>query len=280
MLKKIIVICVLLLFGLQTPSISGIDKRGEILDVPGIKDMLPQSGIDLSRAAEYLNWERLNVSLRADMTSVTEVFGKTVHVDSVIYKNGLSGLRIDIKGGLQVQEGGKTLSLVNFYLLEYPLKDKACIVFPGKKGYMELDPEKIREILGDRIEKNKKKKGTVQKKEKLGFEEVDGRQCEKFHIVKISGNGMKNDITTWLAKDLSGFPVKTFFQFEMPRGQTGTGSIFFSAIVKGEQESSLFELPGEYEKYDTLVELSTEENMGSHLEKFKNRSRPFDKRRH
>jgi hypothetical protein len=145
---------------------------------------------------------------------------------------------------------------------------------------MELDSEKIREMLGDRMEKNKNKKSTVQKKEKLGTEGIDGRQCEKMHIVKTTGTGMKNDITTWLAKDLSGFPVKTLLQFELPRGQTGTSSILFSNIVKGEQEGSLFELPKEYEKYDNLVELATEGKMGSRMEKSKDRGRPFEKWQH
>ena len=280
MLKKIAVFSLVFIFSLHTASIAGIEKFGETLDALGVKDMLPQSGIDFDRAAEYLNWEQLNVSLKADMTSATVILGKTVRVDAAIYKSGLSGIRIDIKGGLQVQQDAKPLSLVNCYLLEYPLKDKAFIVFPKKNGYMELDPEKIREMLGDRIEKSKKKKSTVQKKEKLGTEEIDGRQCEKMHIVKVSGTGMKNDINTWLAKDLSGFPVKTLLQFEMPKGQTGASSILFNNIVKGEQESSLFELPGEYEKYDNLVELATEGKMGSHLEKAKDRNRPFEKRQH
>ena len=280
MQKKTVIFFVFIFLGLPEISRAGIEKFGETLDSLGVKDALPQSGIDIDRAAEYLNWEQLNVSLKGDMTSSTHLLGKTVRVDSAMYKKGITGIRIDIKGGLQVQEGAKTLSLVNCYLLEYPLKDKAFVVFPGKKGYMELDPEKIREMLGDRIEKSNKKKGTVQKKEKLGIEEIDGRQCEKMHIVKVSGTGVKNDITTWLAKDLSGFPVKTELQFELPRGQTGTSSILFSNIVKGEQESSLFELPKEYEKYDNLVELATEGSMGSRLEKSKDRSRPFERHQH
>jgi hypothetical protein len=280
MLKKIILSFLFIFFSLHTTALAGIEKPGETLDALGIKYVLPQSGIDFDRAAEYLNWEQLNVSLKADMTSVTDIFGKTVHVDSVIYKKSLCALRVDIKGGLQVQQDAKTLPLVNCYLLEYPLKDKAFIVFPKKNGYMELDSEKIREMLGDRIEKNKKKKSTVQKKEKLGTEEIDGRLCEKMHIVQVSGTGMKNESNTWLAKDLSGFPVKILLQFEMPRGQTGASSILFTNIVKGEQDSSLFELPGEYEKYDNLVELATEGKMGSRLDKSKDRNRPFEKRHH
>ncbi|MBN2106189.1 MAG: hypothetical protein JW832_02105 [Deltaproteobacteria bacterium] len=280
MLKKITVLFLVFFFGLHASATAGIEKLNETLDALGIEDMLPQSGIDFGRAADYLNWEQLNVSLKANMTSSTNMFGKTVRVDSVVYKKGLTGIRIDIMGGLQVQENAKTLSLVNCYLLEYPLKDKAFIVFPRKKGYMELAPEKIREMLGDRLEKSGKKKSTVQKKERQGTEEIDGRQCEKMHIVTVSGKGMKNDITTWLAKDLAGFPVKTLLQFELQRGQTGAGSIIFSTIVKGEQEEPLFELPREYEKYDNLVELATEGRRGSRLEKSKNRNRPFEKRPH
>jgi|GEM_PF-818513 len=276
--KKATIFFLLFVFGLPMTSRAGIEKFGETLNSLGVKDMLPQAGIDLDRAAEYLDWERLNVSLRADMTSRTRMLGKTVPIDAVIYKKGITALRIDITGGLQVQEGAKTLSLVNCYLLEYPLKEKAFVVFPRKNGYMELDPEKIKAMLGDMIEKNKKKKGSVQKKEKLGIEEIDGLQCEKMHIVQTTGTGGKNDITTWLAKDLSGFPIKTLLQFELPRGQTGASSIVFSNIVKGEQESPLFELPKEYEKYDNLVELATEGKMGSHLEKSKDRSRPFERR--
>jgi hypothetical protein len=54
----------------------------------------------------------------------------------------------------------------------------------------------------------------------------------------------------------------------------------FGFLVKGEQESSLFELPKEYEKYDNLVELTTEGRMGSRLDKPKDRRRPFEKPQH
>jgi hypothetical protein len=111
------------------------------------------------------------------------------------------------RGGRQVQEDSKTLSLVNWHLLEYHLKDKAFMLFPGKRATWSLILKKSGGMLGDRREKSDKKKSPVEKKEKLGAEEVDGRLCDKMHIVTISGTGIKNDITTWRVEDLSGFPV-------------------------------------------------------------------------
>jgi hypothetical protein len=107
----------------------------------------------------------------------------------------------------------------------------------------------------------------VEKKEKLGVEDVGGHACEKMHIVKTAGSGAKNDITTWLAKDLGGFPLKTLVDLETPRGQKGSGSVIFRNIIKGAQDNSLFELPGDYKKYDNLVELATEGRAGSRLGK-------------
>ncbi len=255
MLKKITVLFLLFFFGLHSSAIAGIEKFGETLDTLGIKDMLPQSGIDFDRAADYLNWEQLNVSLKADMTSSTHMFGKTVRVDSVVYKKGLTGIRIDIIGGLQVQENAKTLSLVNCYLLEYPLKDKAFIVFPWKKGYMELAPEKIREMLGDRLKKRGKKKSTVQKKEKQGTEEIDGRQCEKMHIVTVSGKGMKNDITTWLAKDLSGFPVKHFCSLNFRAARPARAPSSSTILLKVNRKRPFLNCPRSMKSTITLSSL-------------------------
>lgn len=275
MLKKFFAVFLFFFFGLHSAPHAGIENFGDSLDALGIKDVLPLTGIDIDRAAEYLNWEKLAVSLRADMESITRMKGKAVRVDSVIYKKGITAIRIDIKGGLQLQESSKDLSLADCYFLQYPLKDKALLVVPAKKGYVELDPEKIRELLGDRIGKNDQQKGTVQKKERLGSELVAGLLCDKLHIVQLSDKGIKSDITTWLAKDLFGFPVKTLLQFELPNGQTGASSLVFSNIRKGEQAGSLFELPGEFEKYDNLVELATEGRRGSRLGKPKDRKKIF-----
>ena len=262
-MKKAIV-CMIIFFGtgLQQAA-AGLEQAGRAMQALGAGDLLSQTGFDLDKAVGLLDWERLNVSLKADMESVTKMFDKTARVDATVYKQGMSAVRVDIRGGLQLQDGGKPLELPGCYILEYPLRDKTYLVFPRRSGYLELDPERVRELLGSQLEKNKKNPGKVVKKERLGAEEIDGHACDKVHIVKTTGAGAKNDITSWQAKDLGGFPLKTLVGFETPRGLKGSSSVVFRNIIKAEQEGSLFEIPHDYTHYDNLVELATEGQAGS-----------------
>lgn len=278
MKKAFICMLVFLCVGFQQAAASGLDEAGRALEALGAGDLLSQAGLDLDKAAGLLDWERLNVSLKADMETVVHMLGTTTRVDATVYKQGITAVRIDIKGGLQVRDGGRRLEFPGCYILEYPLRDKAFLVFPRRSGYLELDPERVRDLLGDQLDKSRKNPGRVEKKERLGVEAVDGHACDRMHFVQTTGKGARNDITAWLAKDLGGFPLKTLVDFETPRGRKGSASVIFRNIVKAAQDDALFELPGGYAQYDNLVELATRGRAGSRLGRPDDRPGVFKRR--
>lgn len=258
MLKKT-ALCIAAAYLLCAPArAADLNAIGTVIDMVGSKELGSLSGIDLEHALDYLDWEKLTVSLKADMTSINETLGKSAKIDSVIYKQGMSAIRIDVRGTLELNKKKKPLLLADCSVLRFPLKKTSYLLLPQKKRSMQLDPEKSRELLADLKQlQNNKKDATIHKKEKLGWEEIDGHQCEKMHIIMMTGKGIKNDITAWLARDLSGFPVKILLRSETPRGIEGTSTTLFTNIVKAEPDSELFAIPDDYKEYKTLLGLAT-----------------------
>jgi len=151
-------------------------------------------------------------------------------------------------------------------------------VAPQKKGYLELDPEKSRKLLGELQDKLEEKSSTVEKKELLGKEVLDGHMCEKVHVVMTLHNGTKTDTTAWLSEQLDGFPLKTITDFRTPRGITGTNTIQFTNLEKTVPDAGLFEIPKGYTEYDTFLELATEGKLGSRIKKRKGRGKLFKRK--
>ena len=132
---------------------------------------------------------------------------------------------------------------------------------------MELDPEKAREMMGELKEEFEDKSTTIEKKEKLGEETIDGHLCDKYHIIMTLHNGTNNDVTAWLAQDLKGFPIKITSRFKTPRGVTGTNKTMFTNIKKTLPQNSLFEIPDKYVKCKNFVELLSGGKFGKRLKK-------------
>ncbi len=254
---------------LVAPAVAAdLDAVGSIIDTLAAPDPAALGGIDLTQALDYLDWEMLTVSLKADMTSINKTLGKTATVESVIYKKSITALRIDVRGILELNKKKHPLRLADCVMLRFPLKKKAFLLLPKKKRYMKLDPEKNRELLDKIQQKQDKRAGAkIHTKELLGREIIDGRMCEVLHIIMTTGKGIKSDITAWLARDLSGFPVKILLRFATPRGIEGTSTTLFTNIVKTEHDTALFAIPDDYEKYDTLLGLVAGRKKGFRFKK-------------
>jgi len=63
------------------------------------------------------------------------------------------------------------------------LKRKYLSCFTKHKGYLKLDPEKGRELFGQLKEGLGDNPGKIDKKERLGTEEINGYLCDKVHIM-------------------------------------------------------------------------------------------------
>ena len=176
----------------------------QALDLKDIEDKLEQSdlketlqetlGIKPDSATDFLNWDSMKLSLEADMKNTTNTMGTEIFVDSKVYKRWAVKIRTDVKGGIKVPQGQSSIALTNFYMLRFPLKEEAFIVLPAKKSYMELDPEKAREMLGELKEKFEDKSVTIEKQEQLGKETIDGHPCNKFHVIMTLPDGTHNDV--------------------------------------------------------------------------------------
>lgn len=241
-----------------------LGQIGKTIEDMGAGKVLEAAGIDLGHIADYLDWETINISLVADMVNTTEALGKKVTVEGKVYKKGISHLRVNLKTGIEVPGKNAVKQLSDCFLLLHLLKKQAYIVFPLRKAYIKIDPDDVRDLLGN-LKKNRDGKPKIEKKEDLGTETVDGIECKKVHIIMTLANGTKNDTTAWLAQNLKGFPIKIVAAFKMPRGISGTTVTAFSNIVKTDPEDELFSFPKDYVQYDNLVEVATAGKLGSHL---------------
>jgi hypothetical protein len=232
-----------------------LGQIGKTVETLGMKNALDAAGIDLSRITDYLDWETINISLAADMANTTTMMGKTVTVDGMLYKKGLSNVRIDLKSELEVP-GKDSIRLTDCFILDELLEKQAYIVFPLKEAYVKIDPDDVLEMLGQ-FQKKRDGKAKIEKKEDLGSETVDGIDCKKVHIIMTMANGTQNDITAWLAKELKGFPIKIAVDFKPLRGKPGTSVTTFSNIATTDPDAALFSIPEGYVQYDNFVQVAT-----------------------
>jgi hypothetical protein len=238
-----------------------LGRIGKTVETLGVENVLDAAGIDLSRIADYLDWETINISLAADMANTTTIMGKTVIVDGKLYKKGLSNVRIDVKSELEIP-GKDSIRLADCFILDELREKQAYIVFPLKEAYVQIDPDDVLEMLGQ-WQKKRDGKAKIEKQEDLGSETVDGIDCKKVHILMTMANGTRNDITAWLAKDLKGFPIKIAVDFKPLRGKPGTSVTTFSNIATTDPEGALFAIPEGYALYENLVQVATQGKRGA-----------------
>ncbi len=240
-----------------------LGQIGKTIEDMGAGNVLKTAGIDFSHIADYLDWEAINISLVADMENTTETLGKKVTVDGKVFKKGISHLRVNLKTGIEVP-GKDAVKLSDCFILLHLLKKQAYIVFPLRKAYIKIDPDDVREMLGQ-LKKKNEGKPKIEKKEDLGTEAVNGIECKKVHMLMALANRTRTDVTAWLAQNLKGFPIKIVANFRTLRGISGTTVTTFSNIEKTEPKDDLFFIPKDYVKYDNLVEVATAGKLGSHL---------------
>lgn len=205
------------------------------------------------------------------MVNTTEILGAEIKVFSKVYKKGLTNIRVDVKSDIIIPNVQTPIKISNGFLLQFPLKSKTYLVLPKHKGYMKLDPEKGRELLGQLKETFGNNSGKIDKKEHVGTEEINGYICDKVHIIMILDDGTRTDITAWLVQTLKGFPIKVIARFETPVGIRGINTTVFINLEKRIPEADLFEIPRDYNRHKTFLELVTGGKLGSKIRKHQER---------
>ena len=268
-MKKIVLTMFCLLFCVQSICLAiDLEDVDDMLGQLGIKDAIESTvGIDIDKVTNYLDWDAINISVQADMTNTTETQEREFQVGSTIYKSGITKIRIDINDGLEIPGKFPSDAFDNLYILRYLITKKAYMVSPSKKTYMELEPGKGREMLGELKERFDFKLAKIKEKEKLGTEDINGYLCDKVHVIMVSNNGTENDIMAWLALDLKNFPIQIISNFKTNDGKNGTNTTIFSNIKEMIPDESLFEIPEGYVECDNKVELLSGGKFGSKLKK-------------
>jgi hypothetical protein len=86
---------------------------------------------------------------------------------------------------------------------------------------------------------------------KVGNETLDGHDCVKNNVVMTGSDGVAHKATVWNASDLKQFPVK----IEMSTENGDTMVMHFASIKLDKPDSSLFEPPTDYTKYDNMMSM-------------------------
>lgn len=85
----------------------------------------------------------------------------------------------------------------------------------------------------------------------VGKETIDGHDCVENKVVVTDANGEKHESTVWNATDLGNFPVKI-----QTSEQGRTTVMSFKNISRSKPDSSTFDVPSEYQKYDSAQALA------------------------
>lgn len=267
------VAAVLLLLPGHCRAIS-LEDLAPVLEEAGITDQVESlTGIDLDTVQTYLDWDKHNLSLSGNML-VTHTLGESITgVTARMSKLGLRALRIDMTGEVQLPGVEAPVHLPGLYLLRYPLEDESWLVLPSREVRLKLDPERGRALLGQVQEGMSGRDNTVEKKEVLGEETIDGHRCSKVHVVMRLHSGTRTDTLAWLAQDLQGFPVRLETTYTTPRGLRGRAVTRFTDIDKAVPAEELFDLPKDYTRCKNIVEFLSGGKFGSRLGKPKGRLR-------
>jgi hypothetical protein len=112
---------------------------------------------------------------------------------------------------------------------------KAWMLMPQQKMYMEMPADA--QNLSSAMEKVPGERSRTL----IGTETIGGRQTEKYEV-SYDYQGTAETIYIWLSKELH-FPLKS-------SALDNSWSVEYTNVAEGPQKQELFELPGEYTKFD------------------------------
>lgn len=112
-------------------------------------------------------------------------------------------------------------------------------------------------------------------KKKIGTETIDGHPCVKYDATfyRKSKPEEKHKATLWEAQDLKDFTIQTEFTIPMNQQFQGSGGkmvMKFKDIKLGAAKASMFEVPRDYKKVNSMPEVMGMGGMGNMDEMMKN----------
>ncbi|MDD5100926.1 MAG: hypothetical protein PHP66_08250 [Syntrophales bacterium] len=115
----------------------------------------------------------------------------------------------------------------------------------------------------------------VFEKKKVGTDTIDGHPCIKYDATfyRKSQPGEKFRATIWEAEDLKGFTIQTEMSVPANPQYPGSGGkmvMKFRDVRLGAAKASMFEVPGDYRKVNSMPEVMGLGGMGNIEEMMKN----------
>ena len=115
----------------------------------------------------------------------------------------------------------------------------------------------------------------VFEKRKVGTDTIDGHPCIKYDATfyRKSQPGEKFRATLWEAEDLKGFTIQTEMSVPANPQYPGSGGkmvMKFKDVRLGAAKASMFEVPGDYRKVNSMPEVMGLGGMGNIEEMMKN----------
>jgi len=115
-------------------------------------------------------------------------------------------------------------------------------VYPEMKAYTEeamKDPDAGKNASDFKIESTE-----------LGKETMDGHPCIKNKHLVTDKDGKQHEFIVWNATDLNKFPIR------VENTERGTTSIILFKDVKlAKPDAALFEIPSDYQRYSSMMEM-------------------------
>jgi len=133
----------------------------------------------------------------------------------------------------------KALGMEKLITISRPDKKASYMLYPGLQSYVE-----------SRIQGNEGPEEFKVETTELGKETVEGHPCVRNKKIIIDKEGTQHESIVWNATDLKEFPVKI---------QTAEGDVQVSMLFKdvklSKPDSSQFDMPTNFKKYDDMMTL-------------------------
>ena len=142
----------------------------------------------------------------------------------------------------------KQMGMDKMVAISVPETKKVLMIYPNLKAYAEMP--------GQNPDAGKSAEDFDVKITELGKETVGGHECVKNKVIVTDKEGKTHEYTVWNATDLKKFPVK------IETSENNMDVVMnFKDVKFSKPDSSVFEPPSDYTKYDSFMALMHKEVM-------------------
>ena len=211
----------------------------------------PGPGTGISGPTTRLFGDNVTFTAELELQTQTQANQKTAMPGKLAFDHGKSSFGLELSAmegkGIDPKTAAhmKGMGMDKMVLIIRPDKKVSYTVYPSLKAYVEspMSEREAAESIADY-----KMEATI-----LGKEMVNDHECVKSKTVVTDKEGKHYDSIVWNASDLKNFPLK----IETTEQDTAV-TMVFKNVSFAQPESSQFEPPAGYARYETLVAMMQE----------------------